>query len=98
MAIIFPYKKITSKQKQKVNRLLTQFQREVSQCSLHQDAAQVVLNENQISHQRGQLFLDNLIIILKPNRWGTDLPIPFPERSTPPVNYKFNIPYDPQLR
>jgi len=98
MAIIFPYKNITQQQKQAVSRLLAQFPREVSQCSLHPDSAQVVLNETQISHQRGQTFLDNLISILKPERWGTDLPISFPDRNTPPLNYKFKIPYDPQLR
>lgn len=98
MAIIFPYKNITPQQKQAVSLLLDQFPREVSQCSLHPDSAQVVLNETQITHQRGQTFLDNLIDILKPDRWGTDLPISFPERNNPPLNYTFKIRYDPQLR
>lgn len=99
MAIIFPYKNITPLQKGSITELLNQFKGEISQCSLHPDDAQVVLNDNEISSRRGQVFLDRLIEILNPDRWGTDLPIRFPERNQPPQvyasRYQFKIPYDP---
>ena len=88
-------------QRASVRELLAQFKGEVSQCSLHPQAAQVVLNKNDISSQRGQLFLDGLVRILMPERWGTDLPIRFPERNQPPdeyaLRYRFSIPYDPKV-
>lgn len=101
MAILLPYQDITPEQRGSIRELLQQFKGEISQCSLHPDAVQVALNDNEISQQRGQAFLDGLIEILKPGRWGTDLPIGLPKRNHPPEcytsRYKFNIPYDPSL-
>jgi len=102
MSILLSYQTLSEQQRQNVKELLTNFQGEVDQCSLHNDAAQIVLNDSRISQQRSQIFLDSLVEILRPNKWGTDLPISFPERNNPPQDYasryKFNVEYDPNLR
>lgn len=101
MAILLPYQALTPEQGELIAVLIEQFQGEVSQCSLRGKSAQVVLNDTQITPERGQEFLDRLIEIVRPNRWGTDLPIGFPERAQPPEvyasRYRFEIPYDPFL-
>jgi hypothetical protein len=101
MAILFPYKTLTPEQEQAIDELLGQFEGEISQCSFHQTSVQVVLNDHQITAERGQSFLDTLIGILQSDRWGTDLPTRFPERERPPPayanRYSFSIPYDPGL-
>ena len=101
MAILLPYENVTQEQRKSITELLDKFKGEISQCSLHRSSAQVVLNDSEITPKRGQEFLDSLIKILQPDRWGTDLPIRVPERNQPPQvyvsRYQFKIPYDSSL-
>jgi|GEM_PF-4276893 len=105
MAILLSYGDISDEQKEDVWVLLEQYRGEVSQCSLHSGSAQVVLNDNEITKERGQNFLDRLVIILKPTKWGTDLPrmrMGEAERRLPPEvyvsRYKIDLPFDPSLK
>jgi hypothetical protein len=98
MAIVLPYETLNPAQTESVRMLLARFRGEVSQCSLHGDSAQVVLNKGEITPERGQMFLDELILILGSNRWGTDLPT----RSNEPPEcytsrYKLDVPFDPSI-
>jgi hypothetical protein len=75
------------------------FPGEISQCSLHSGAVEIVLNDHEITPQRGQQFLDGLIEILGSERWGASLPRrKGDDRSEPPAVYaniyNFSIPYD----
>ena len=102
MAILLPFELLTSEQRGCLKDLLSDYSGEVSQCSLHRRTVQLVLNDFEITAERGQQFLDELVEILGSDRWGTDLPIRFPEREIPPdvyaSRYSFKIPYDPELR
>lgn len=102
MAIVLYYESITLEQKQKIWGMMEEYEGEISQLSLPPNGGtQLVLNNHEITPQRGQEVIDRLIDILQPRCWGTDLPIPLPRRNTPPQvytsRYHFSIPYDPNV-
>lgn len=91
MAII-KYDGITPEKRKAVGGLLKKFRGEVSQCSMVDNEAQIVLNDFEITEERGQEFLNEVTKILKPTRWGYDMPPDFVERK-----YIFEIPFDPNI-
>ena len=102
MAIILAYENVTDGQKEEVMDRVKPYKGEISQISIFPRSAQIVLNDSEISRERGQEVLDTLIEMLKAHKWGTDLPTRFPERIKPPdvyaSRYKIKIPYDPSLK